>query len=220
MEEHKPNHKPVAQIPEALHPEIGNGSALEADKHAFTLRTPDPSVLLTEYLSLPIEEISESESPIELPEETQVVKEVKKKKAGKPGKEPKTGETAGEASELAEGKSQKAGKLLRKAAKTVKKQEEGQKAASGEITTRQEVTLSPFTSWLKNLAGSDYVHPYEDDFAFEQAKGPSQEGISETFADLLASQGYKDRAREMYINLMEKYPEKSGFFAAKIEALQ
>ena len=64
------------------------------------------------------------------------------------------------------------------------------------------------------------MHPYEDDFAFAQGSGPSGEGITETFADLLASQGYKEQAIEMYIKLMEKYPEKSGFFAAKIEALQ
>ena len=64
------------------------------------------------------------------------------------------------------------------------------------------------------------MHPYEDDFAFDQGTGPGKEGISETFADLLAAQGYKEQAMEMYLKLMEKYPEKSGFFAAKIEALQ
>ncbi len=53
-----------------------------------------------------------------------------------------------------------------------------------------------------------------------RVSGPGGEGISETFADLLAAQGYKEQAIEMYIKLMEKYPEKSGFFAAKIEALQ
>ena len=117
-------------------------------------------------------------------------------------------------------KAPKAGKLVRKAAKSVRKQEEKEiKEAVPELTLT-ESTLSPYTQWLKGLKGSEYVHPYDDDFAFVQSTGPAKEGISETFAELLASQGYKEQALEMYRKLMEKYPEKSGFFAAKIEALQ
>lgn len=119
-----------------------------------------------------------------------------------------------------EEKSPKAGKLIRKAAKSVKKQEESKLQPGYQEFTSSETTLSPYTKWLKSLAGSEYVHPYEDDFALAQGGGPTGEGISETFADLLAGQGYKEQAIEMYIKLMEKYPEKSGFFAAKIEALQ
>ena len=48
----------------------------------------------------------------------------------------------------------------------------------------------------------------------------TKQGISETFADLLASQGHTRQAIDMYTRLMEKYPEKSSFFAAKIKALQ
>ena len=117
-------------------------------------------------------------------------------------------------------KTPKAGKLVRKAAKTVRKQEEDEKKAIKQDLTLTESTLSPYTQWLKGLRGSEYVHPYDDDFAFVQGTGPAKEGISETFAELLASQGYKEQAVEMYMKLIEKYPEKSGFFAAKIEALQ
>ncbi len=85
---------------------------------------------------------------------------------------------------------------------------------------REKFVLSPFTEWLKGLGGADYVHPYDDDFALTQEKGVLKEVISETYADLLATQGYKDRAIVMYLKLIEKYPEKSSFFAAKIEALQ
>ena len=117
----------------------------------------------------------------------------------------------------------KAGKLVRKAAKSIKKQAEKeieeQKKNTQQIALT-ESTLSPYTQWLKGLRGSEYVHPYDEDFAFAQGAGPAREGISETFADLLASQGYREQAVEMYLKLMEKYPEKSGFFAAKIEALQ
>ncbi len=115
----------------------------------------------------------------------------------------------------------KAGKLVKKAAKTIRRKEkEGLAPEIKEIPVTSESILSPYTQWLKSLKGSDYVHPYDDDFAIHQGSGPLKEGISETFADLLAAQGYKDRAIEMYMKLMAKYPEKSGFFAAKIEALQ
>jgi hypothetical protein len=70
------------------------------------------------------------------------------------------------------------------------------------------------------LRGSEYVHPYGDDFALEHLSGPGKAGISETFAELLAAQGYKEQARAMYRDLMAEYPEKSSFFAAKIEALK
>jgi len=259
MEEPKSTHKPVPGIAEALNPEIGNGAALENDKHAFILRMPDSSIQLNGYLKLSKEELEEvssqqivSEEVVSVqiptieelitqnPEETSSdldlsnqeaehipdqsvenppTKGSKKKKNGKSGKgiEHDQSEANDPASEVE--KPPKAGKLVRKVAKSAKKQAARQKAQETPTTERPQPSLSPFTSWLKNLTGSDYVHPYEDDFAVEQAAGPGKEGISETFADLLAAQGYKDQAREMYLKLMEKYPEKSGFFAAKIEAL-
>jgi hypothetical protein len=44
--------------------------------------------------------------------------------------------------------------------------------------------------------------------------------ISETYANLLATQGYTQKAIELYQRLMLKFPEKSGYFAAKIDELQ
>lgn len=41
--------------------------------------------------------------------------------------------------------------------------------------------------------------------------------ISETLADLLASQGHIEDANEMYRRLSRKYPEKSSYFASKIK---
>ena len=256
MEEPKSTYKPVPGIAEALNPEIGNGAALENDKHAFILRMPDPSIQLGEYLKQSkeeLEEISNQENDseevisdqipgkealsIQNPEETadkidlsqsgaehipeQVLDNppAKGAKKQKPGKTIESELTGTDEPSSEGGKPLKAGKLVRKVAKKAKKQAEKQKAEETPIPERPQPLLSPFTSWLKNLTGSDYVHPYEDDFAVEQATGSAKEGISETFADLLAAQGYKDQAREMYLKLMEKYPEKSGFFAAKIEAL-
>ncbi len=116
----------------------------------------------------------------------------------------------------------KVGKRVRKVVKKASEEETRELAANKVVNEGKPVTedLSPFTQWLKGLKGSEYVHPYEDDYGLNQMSASSRGGVSETFADLLASQGYLDQAREMYMKLMEKYPEKSGFFAAKIEALK
>ena len=43
--------------------------------------------------------------------------------------------------------------------------------------------------------------------------------ISELWADLLAKQGHIKKARKMYLKLSLKYPEKSSYFAVKLENL-
>ena len=48
----------------------------------------------------------------------------------------------------------------------------------------------------------------------------NEDVISETLADLLANQGYKDKACEMYSKLILLFPEKSTYFAGKIENLK
>ncbi|MEO5906460.1 MAG: hypothetical protein ABIQ11_07030 [Saprospiraceae bacterium] len=114
----------------------------------------------------------------------------------------------------------KPGKRVRKAVKVAEEEQKKTNPANRTLPpTPMESTLSPFTRWLKGLRGSEYVHPYEDDYALDQRVRGSKDGISETFADLLAAQGYRDQAIDMYKLLMAKYPEKSSFFAAKIEAL-
>ena len=52
-----------------------------------------------------------------------------------------------------------------------------------------------------------------------QSIAEKEEAISETYADLLISQGYTDKARDVLRKLILKFPEKSGYFAAKIENL-
>ena len=113
------------------------------------------------------------------------------------------------------------GKRVKKALKRVRKEEEKSKSIVKPVQSPPfDSGLSPFTSWLKGLRGSEYVHPYEDDYGLGQMRDPDEAGISETFADLLVAQGFRAKAIEMYMLLMAKYPEKSSFFAAKIEALK
>ena len=47
----------------------------------------------------------------------------------------------------------------------------------------------------------------------------NEEIISELWADLLAKQGHIKKARKMYLKLSLKYPEKSSYFASKLENL-
>ena len=229
MEEKKPKHIPPPGIPEALHPHIGNGVAWEQHMHEFLLRHPDASKQL-EWRLLPEEavvveimpplpqvEVNEKVSP-EVLDPSELIKPKRKKKPSKEEKSEEAPDATGDEPKLE--KRQKAGKLIKKAAKTVKRQEAEKNLPESPDSILREITLSPYTNWLKSLAGSEYVHPYDEDYAFHQGVDPSGGGISETFADLLASQGYKEQAIEMYMRLMEKYPEKSSFFAAKIEALQ
>jgi len=116
----------------------------------------------------------------------------------------------------------KVGKRVKKVVKSAKKEQSGLSKSdyTGAETMPLESQLSPYTQWLKNLRGSEYVHPYGNDYGLDQLSAASRGGVSETFADLLAAQGHTDQAREMYLRLMKKYPEKSSFFAAKIEALK
>ena len=48
----------------------------------------------------------------------------------------------------------------------------------------------------------------------------SQEAATETLADIYAVQGHKDKAIEIYEQLILKYPEKHIYFAAQIERLK
>ncbi len=117
------------------------------------------------------------------------------------------------------------GKVGKRVRKLVKKTQDDASSIPdadqpGHETMSVDESLSPYTRWLKGLKGSEYVHPYDDDYGLDQMSSMARSGVSETFADLLAAQGYKEKAIEMYMQLMEKYPEKSSFFAAKIEALK
>jgi type IV secretory pathway VirB10-like protein len=57
------------------------------------------------------------------------------------------------------------------------------------------------------------------DKLISQSIAEKEEAISETYADLLISQGYTEKAKEVLRKLLLKFPEKSGYFAAKIENL-
>jgi hypothetical protein len=291
MEEKDLHLPPTPGLPEALHPEIGNGAAFATNTHDYKLLSADPTKALEAHLpknevvtpervgkkeeqpvkdetSSPDSTTASSSGPSK-EEQLTATEDIRKKKTAKrkdiadtaqPDIDGHVAEQPAVQPETEDTKGPKPGKRIRKAAKAVQKQQRTKKEAvkktvakkapakkvpavkkavkkepvreiRAETTPAKKVTpkaspkrdkfsLSPFTQWLKELGGGDYVHPYDDDFALKQEEGALNEVISETYANLLASQGYKERAIEMYLKLIEKYPEKSSFFAAKIEALQ
>ncbi len=54
----------------------------------------------------------------------------------------------------------------------------------------------------------------------ERSVAENKDVISETLARLLAKQGYRDKATEMYERLRLAFPDKSAYFAAEIEKLK
>lgn len=95
--------------------------------------------------------------------------------------------------------------------------------------------LEDFIDWLQQLDNQDVNHgePKAEKVEKQEKKGilhPVQEQvrmsiqedesiISETLADLLVDQGYTEKAIRMYQQLRLQEPEKSGYFAAKIDKI-
>ncbi len=88
--------------------------------------------------------------------------------------------------------------------------------------------LRKFTDWLKqvknaNAGPNDLVTNIEMEKAVaETAKNSNEtrEIVTETMADVLIKQGQAEKAIQLYIKLSFLNPEKSSYFAAKIEQLK
>ena len=217
MDHKEEENKIIPGIREALYPGLANGSSFTDDEHAHLLRSPDPVKILESFLAhektlhtgdhAEPEQLEVKTSPDESDDMSY--------RESHPFKEDLLEHEAEVVTENKEEES-KADHPAEPLAKPV----HFSGADAPQVKESPSASpLSPYTQWLKSLTGSEYVHPYDDDFALQQGGEDPGQGISETFAELLASQGYKDQAIAMYQRLMEKYPEKSGFFAAKIEAL-
>lgn len=89
--------------------------------------------------------------------------------------------------------------------------------------------LSSYTKWLLSFDVKDLESKIEHAEEkrkrklFKKSINKSIEKsniiITEPLADVMAKQGHIDDAKKMYAHLMHKYPEKSSYFAAKIENL-
>lgn len=222
MEDRDPQNERKSVLPDALHTEIGNGAAWSLDDHERALRSVDPlklldNSILDEQLAWQIQsqwtmadgKKTEETAPPPFAEETEKTIQNESSLPKVPLEEERDIPIEIQLDSDAQDFNTKTSEI---SYSPIENDDFRQPESSG--------ALSPFTNWLKRLKGSEYVHPYDDDFALEQLSGPGKGQISETLADLLASQGYKERAIEMYEALMSEFPEKSSFFAAKIKALK
>jgi hypothetical protein len=95
--------------------------------------------------------------------------------------------------------------------------------------------LSDFSAWLLAQSKESHINPLKEISEKKKNKKPKQKLkkksarekkkknkglVSEPLADLLASQGHIEEAVEMYQKLSLIIPEKSAFFAAKIDKIQ
>lgn len=144
-----------------------------------------------------------------------------------------------------EAKKKKKGKKKKKnkSKKNLKSQDELHYSIEEDLPLVESPDMS-FTEWLMHIrtSGGKFDIPYQDfsnknlvissSKARKKAKKSSKanrlaqksvavddEIISSELADLLALQGKKKKAKKMYEKLSLKFPEKSSFFAAKIDKL-
>ena len=88
--------------------------------------------------------------------------------------------------------------------------------------------LRKFTDWLKQMKQADGKPQYlatsleMENAVAETAKisNETREILTETMADVLVQQGQVDKAIQLFIKLSFLNPEKSSYFAAKIEQLK
>ncbi|MES2004259.1 MAG: hypothetical protein V4450_07045 [Bacteroidota bacterium] len=88
--------------------------------------------------------------------------------------------------------------------------------------------LRKFTDWLKQVKQTNGGHgDLGTNLEMEKAvaetarnSNESREIVTETMADVLVKQGQADKAIQLYIKLSFLNPEKSSYFAAKIEQLK
>lgn len=89
--------------------------------------------------------------------------------------------------------------------------------------------LRKFTDWLKQVKNTQATSTHDLGTSLEMEKAVAEgaknsnetrEILTETMADVLEKQGQVDKAIQLYIKLSFINPEKSSYFAAKIEQLK
>jgi hypothetical protein len=90
--------------------------------------------------------------------------------------------------------------------------------------------ISPFAQWLISFKVDDLDKRLKKEAKKEKKRQleenarksvtRSSSTISEPLAEILRTQGHFEDAKKMYGQLMQKFPEKSSYFAAKIEELK
>lgn len=113
--------------------------------------------------------------------------------------------------------------------KPKKKHKKGKKNKTDKFGLKEYSGISDFSKWLLSFKKDDVEKRIKKEEKAARKKiiednarksvTKSSAIISEPLAEILASQGHLDDAKKMYEQLMHKYPEKSSYFAAKINNL-
>jgi len=114
-----------------------------------------------------------------------------------------------------------------------KKKKGGGSSMKGKIKQsfrlREYSGISPFAQWLVSFKVDDLEKRLKKEAKKEKKRlleenakksvTRSSSTISEPLAEILRIQGHFEEAKKMYGQLMQKFPEKSSYFAAKIDEI-
>lgn len=110
---------------------------------------------------------------------------------------------------------------LRKSVEAYFKLSEEEIETSDEVKVIQDIPSNmSFKEWFGSLRSMNLRDEAETPEPEDQSLEKDEDVMSEALAELLASQGNKERAVQMYQHLILKFPEKKRFFALKIEDLR
>jgi len=111
------------------------------------------------------------------------------------------------------------GKTIGKKKKKAKKKKGSRKNVKS-LQIESSAGLSDFSIWLLEQSGQSEIHAIKKTPKKKKKVKKDKSVVSEPLADLLALQGHTLQAIDMYHKLSLIFPEKSAFFAAKIDKIQ
>lgn len=98
------------------------------------------------------------------------------------------------------------------------------KVADKIVTTQIDQQVKSFTDWLKSMKKLSYqpTNTYTDPLVDAQARSSltKKEIVTEAMAEVWVKQGHFDMAAQVYAKLMLQHPEKTPYFAARLQDLK
>lgn len=98
------------------------------------------------------------------------------------------------------------------------------KVANKMVTTHLDQQVKSFTDWLKSMKKLSYqpTNSYTDPLVDAQARSSlnKKEIVTEAMAEVWVKQGHFDMAAQVYAKLMLQHPEKTPYFAARLQDLK
>jgi hypothetical protein len=99
-----------------------------------------------------------------------------------------------------------------------------EKEANKQVTTQLDQQVKSFTDWLKSMKKLSYqpATTYTDPLVDAQARSSlnKKEIVTEAMAEVWIKQGHYDMAAQVFAKLMLQHPEKTPYFAARLQDLK